>query len=168
MTVSDPKRIEKIVQQLRTFLREISVMSLATVDDQAQAHACNAYFVADDDLNIFFVSDVDSAHATHIRRRPQMAVTVHAPVHRWQDIHGVQIHGNCRSVEPDQWDTVWSIFIAKFPETEELKDYARASQFYQITPTWIRWTDNRGHFGYKVELNWPPDKATKAVPQGTV
>ncbi|MEE9212540.1 MAG: pyridoxamine 5'-phosphate oxidase family protein [Phycisphaeraceae bacterium] len=155
MSTPEVEPTEQVVQQLRKFLRQINVISVATIDDSGLPHAINAYFAADHQLNLFFVSDTASAHCRHVVNRPRVAVTAFAPVRMWQQVRGVQIHGNCSPIEPGMWDDVWSIYLDKFPQMAEIEQHIRASQFYWVQPTWIRWTDNSVHFGYKVELDWP-------------
>ena len=164
--MSQAEPTKQLVEKLRKFLRGISVMSLATVDDEGEPHAINAYFAADEDLNLFFVSHPQSAHSLHVRARPQVAVTVFAPVKMWQQVRGVQIHGECLRIEQDEWDQVWSVFLKKFPHMMTIKQHVSDSQFYRIMPNWIRWTDNSVHFGYKVALEWPLPEAITETGRG--
>lgn len=146
----------EVVRKLRQFLNEVDLLCMATVDDEGHPHAINAYFVCDDALNLYFISHPESAHSVHIRKRPQVAVAAYGSLKMWQQVRGVQLHGQCRELGEDVFDATWRMFIKRFPGHTEIENHARAARFYCISPNWIRWSDNSVHFGYKVELNWPP------------
>jgi len=147
---------EPIERILSRYLRDVSTMSLATVGPDGKPHAANVYFAPDRMLNLYFVSDVTSAHSRHIAALPDVAGTVYAPVKMWQQIKGVQWHGTCGPIDPGEWEMVWSIYLDKFPHITEVEAMVRAQQFYRVRPTWFRYIDNTVHFGHKIETAWPP------------
>lgn len=141
---------------LHRFLSEVPTLSLATVDDDGTPHAANVNFVTDDDLNLYFLSSPESAHSRHIARRPQIAATCYADFNDARDIRGVQLRGLCAECDPADFDAHWAHFCAKFPYAADYEFHARAERFYHLRPTWARWIDNRVHFGFKMEMDFPP------------
>jgi len=145
-----------IERTLRDYLRDVSTMSLATVDQAGKPHAANLYFAPDDRLNLYFVSDAKSAHCRHVASRPDVAGTAYAPVRMWQQIKGVQFHGKCEPIDAGEWALVWKVYLDKFPHITEVESMIRAQRFYRIRVNWFRYIDNTVKFGHKVELAWPP------------
>ena len=145
----------ELVEALRGFFAEVDTLSLSTVDNAGLPHAANVFCAADEWLNLYFVSDADSAHGQNIGQRPQIAAAGYVPVDNWHEIHGVQLRGECMPISEDQWDAVWGVYVSRFPAVAELQAVARMQQFYRIEPDWLRWIDNRVEFGFKVETDWP-------------
>jgi len=145
-----------IERTLRDYLRDVSTMSLATVDQAGKPHAANLYFAPDDRLNLYFVSDAKSAHCRHVASRPDVAGTAYAPVRMWQQIKGVQFHGKCEPIDAGEWALVWKVYLDKFPHITEVESMIRAQRFYRIRVNWFRYIDNTVKFGHKVEIAWPP------------
>lgn len=129
-----------------------STLSLATVAADGSPHAANLYFAADDELNLYFVSDPASLHSRHLQARPDVAATVYEPVASWQEIRGVQLHGRAAPIHDEQWDAVWRLYVDRFPSVADMEPLVRKQRFYRITPTWLRWIDNTVRFGFKREL----------------
>lgn len=129
-----------------------ATLSLATVDPAGKPHAANLYFVADEPLNLHFVSDPKSAHCRHLQARPDVAATIYEPVASWQEIRGVQLHGRAAPIADDHWDAVWRLYVDRFPNVADMEPLVRKQRFYRISPTWLRWIDNTVRFGFKREL----------------
>lgn len=142
---------------LRTFYAEVATLCLATVDDAGLPHAANVNFVADDRLDLLFISHADSAHARHIASRPVVAAAAYAPFEHPGRIRGVQIHGLCKPIGLSEFNDVFDLFCRRMPYARAFEQRARSEQFYRLTPTWVRWIDNRVSFGHKVESSWPAD-----------
>lgn len=135
-----------------TDLLSLSTLTLCTCGPDGQPHAAAVYFAADDDLNLFFMSDPKSQHGQDIIRDPRAAVAFHPECHGWKDIRGVQMRGDVQSVQPgDPWDHAWAVYEQKFPFVSELKDVVARNQFYVFIPEWVRLIDNLKGFGYKEE-----------------
>lgn len=140
---------------LAAFLGTCRTASLATVDAADHPHAANVQYAHDAALRLYFVSSPESAHSLHIARRPAVAVTIYASVDAPGDIHGLQLHGRCHSVVgAAERQTAWTLYADKYPfvaTDPALRRRVEAECFYCVTPTWLRWIDNRRGFGFKVE-----------------
>jgi uncharacterized protein YhbP (UPF0306 family) len=134
----------------------LSTMTLATCDASGAPHAAPVYFVADEDLRLYFFSDPESQHSLDLRRDPRAAAAVYPECHGWQEIRGLQLHGEVRSVSPGaEWDAAWALYAAKFPFVNELKEAVMSNSLYVFTPRWVRLVDNRRGFGFKQEWDLP-------------
>ncbi len=145
----------ELADLLRAFFGEHGTLSLATVDRHGRPHAANVYFVADDDLRLYFLSRPESDHSIHVAERSLVAGTIDAAAAP-DRIHGVQLRGRCAPCTADRFDIHWAQFVQRFPWAERHAEEARSQSFYRVDPTWLRWIDNRVRFGFKVETEWPP------------
>jgi len=147
---------DQIQPILRDLLTRVPTMALATVDEHGKPHACNLNFVADDACNLYYVSHPDVAHSRHIAERPDVAGAVYPQFNGPAEIRGAQFHGVCRASDPADFDTIWPMYLAKFPYATQFEERVRAERFYCVSPTWFRTIDNSVHFGFRVESDWPP------------
>jgi len=143
-------------QQIAAFLAGCTTASLATVDEHGHPHACNIWYACKPDLLMYFVSSPATAHASHIARDPCVAVTVYAHVAEPSQIHGLQLHGRCEMLVADaDCAAALAVYAARYPAiaaNEMFRKRIASERFYRITPSWLRWIDNRRGFGFKFEL----------------
>lgn len=142
-------------EEIRSFFARSRTMSLATVDVDGRPHAANLQFVPDDALNLLYVSSPDSAHSRHVAAEPVVAATIYAHVDDPSQIHGVQLHGRCLRIDDEQEKAqALSLYLNRFTfiaGDAALQRRIRSETFYRLTPSWIRWIDNRRGFGFKRE-----------------
>ncbi len=137
-------------------LLSLSTLTLATTGEDGQPHAAAVYFVADDNLRLYFFSDPSSQHSQDIGRDPRAAVAVYPECHDWKDIRGLQMRGEVRLVlSPSEWQAAWERYVAKFPFVSELAQVVSQNALYVFIPSWLRWVDNRYGFGFKQEWSLP-------------
>jgi len=138
-------------------------MTICTSTSQAVPHAAMVYFVADDRLNLYFLSAPSSQHVQDLAANPLAAITIDPlaegslRVEGWQEIHGLQMRGRVTEV-PNGFQSVtdWVRYVAKFPYVKNLAIEVLKNRFYAFKPDWIRLVDNRVRFGYKQE--WSGDE----------
>jgi len=148
---------KQLPELVRSLLDKVPTLSLATVDAVGRPHAANVNFVADKELNLLFLSRVQSAHSLHIHQRPDVAVTVYAPFESTSQIRGVQLHGKCEKLAAVGFDARWRLFCSKHTAAAAMEATVRRERaFYRVQPHWLRWIDNSVHFGFNVESKWPP------------
>lgn len=143
-------------------LKACRTASLATAGPQGTPHAANVQFVADDQLNLYFVSGAESRHARQIAATGRVALTVYDHVDTDPGkIHGLQMHGLCEPVTADDRPRVWALYVARFTFVEAsppLRAAVEAQPFFVVRPTWLRLIDNRRGFGFKAEMSFPSDR----------
>jgi uncharacterized protein YhbP (UPF0306 family) len=156
--------------QVRAFLPERNILTLATLGPDGDPQAANLYYAETDDLTLYFVSIPGSSHAVNIARNPRVAVTIHADSSQWRDIRGVQLQGTCALVTGADRARAWACYCAKFPFVLADAALARALDkvsVYRIAPRWLRWIDNTASLGHNrewvmVDGEWqtldPPDQ----------
>jgi uncharacterized protein YhbP (UPF0306 family) len=151
-----PVYIMSLDELLATNLLSTSTMTLATTGVNGETHAAPVYFVADEDLQLYFFSVPDSQHAQDVAHRPAAAVAFYPECFSWEDIRGVQMRGEVHQVEPGMdWDRAWKLYQSKFPFVSALKEIVAQNALYVFTPSWVRLVDNQRGFGYKQEWTLP-------------
>lgn len=137
-------------------LLSISTMTLATMGVTGETHAAPVYFVADEDLQLYFFSDPESQHSQDIAHQPAAAVAFYPECFSWEDIRGVQMRGEVHLVEPEAgWERAWELYQSKFPFVRALKEIVAENAMYVFKPNWIRLVDNQRGFGFKQEWTLP-------------
>jgi uncharacterized protein len=135
-------------------LREHRVMTLA-VTDAGQAHAASVFYVADDDLNLYIVSDPASRHGLILLATGTVAGAVQGDRQEWHEITGIQFHGGVRQLNGKERQHGWDLYTARFPflltGNLVLTGALAKSALWKIEPTWMRLIDNRLGFGHKEE-----------------
>ena len=134
----------------------LSTLSLATADPAGLPHAAPVYFVADEDLRLYYFSDETSRHALDTAAGQVAAAAIYPECNGWQDIRGLQLEGEVQAVPPGmQWEKAWALYQAKFPFVSELRLVVERNTLYMFAPRWIRLVDNRRGFGFKQEWELP-------------
>ena len=149
---------ERLLAEVRAFLGEHNTLSLATSKSD-QPWAASLFFVSDDDLNLYFVSDGGTRHAQELSDNPRVAATVNVDCRDWTAIRGIQIEGRASPVPQANREAVLARYLEKFTDVaalfnnprndQERKVAARlsASAFYCVTPSTIRLIDNSKALG---------------------
>jgi len=145
-------------ERLLRFLREHQVLTLAVNEADASAYAAALFYVVDDDLRLYVVTDTATRHGRAMVSNPCVAGTIQRDRQQWHEIRGVQFRGLCRQLSGTAQGAGWQMYSARFPFllqpdailTRELANTA----MWRIEPTWMRLIDNRSGFGHKEE--WTP------------
>lgn len=137
-----------------TDLLSLSTMTIATSGADGQPHAAPVYFAADQSLSFFFFSDPQSQHSKDLYHDSRAAAAVYPECFDWQDIRGLQMHGQVNLMESgEDWEKAWEAYQTKFPFVSGIKNVLAQNRLYAFTPAWIRLVDNRRGFGFKQEWN---------------
>ena len=157
--------MSKLRPRLLAFLYQHDTMTLATIGPAGEPQAAAVFYVADDELDLYFLSDPDSRHGRNLTREPRVAATIQADGQDWQEITGLQIEGTATVVEEaNEIARVAQLFAKRFDFLRELladgdavgapdlQGPLASGRFYAVRPTWIRSIDNTRGFGHKEEL----------------
>jgi uncharacterized protein YhbP (UPF0306 family) len=135
------------------FLARHSTLTLATVGLAGEPMAASLFYASDDALRLYWTSGTSSRHSRNLARQARVAVTVHGETWSWTDIAGVQMEGDAAIIPAGPaWTAAWERYRAKFPFVDEFQAEVSRSNFYVLTPRWVRLIDNSQGFGHKVEL----------------
>jgi uncharacterized protein YhbP (UPF0306 family) len=135
------------------FLASHSTLTLATLSAAGDLMAASLFYVADDELRLYWVSGTSSRHSRNLAHHARVAVTIHGQTWTWIEIAGVQMEGEAVVLPAGPaWTEAWERYRAKFPFVDDFQAEVSRSNCYVLTPRWVRLIDNRRGFGHKVEL----------------
>jgi uncharacterized protein YhbP (UPF0306 family) len=137
---------------IASFLAAHSTLTLATAGADGQPMAASLFFASDNDLRLFWTSSAGSRHSQNLARQPRAAASVHNETWSWTEIAGVQLEGTAAVVLPGPArDAAQALYLAKFPFAAQFQRELERSDFYVLTPGWVRWIDNAQGFGHREE-----------------
>lgn len=154
---------EETRDSIRQFLDAHNTLTLATCDNN-QPWAATVFFASDAELNLFFVSDHRTRHGRDMTVNSQVAGAVNPDCDNWGEVRGVQLEGQVSLVTGVARLAALKLYLAKFPDVRAMFDQPRdkneetiaarlkATNFYRLSPAWLRLIDNSRWFGYKEEL----------------
>lgn len=150
-------------QKAQNLMTQCTTLTLATQNNE-RPFAASLFFAGDTALNLYFISGADTQHIRNLTLSDQVAVTIHPECHDWFAIRGLQITGHIAKVEDSERQAILELYLDKFPQIRQLAQQPAnnqekiigerllASDFYRITPKWLRLIDNSESFGFKEEM----------------
>lgn len=141
-------------EKIADLLRAQSTLALATVSVEGTPHATPVFYIADDDLALYWFSSPSSLHSQNLAANPLAAGTIHRDTTKWKEILGAQLRGQVSLVnDPDLRKQIEHCYCDRFELGKLLRAAIAASHLYVLRPTWIRLIDNSTLFGSKTEIN---------------
>lgn len=142
------------LQIIQAFLDTQSTLALATINADGQPQIAPIFYVADDRLNLYWLSSPNSRHSTNLVLNPKVAATVYPSVWQWNDIVGLQIEGEARPIGDERIrEQILTLYLRKFQLPAEFDSVINSSTLYCLKPNWLRWMDNSVQFNFKAEIN---------------
>lgn len=155
---------------LKAFLQHESVLALALNDsvnssvDSGGPWVAPVLYVADDNLNLYFLSAPSTRHIAALPEDGRIAATIYRDYNgSWQSICGVQLQGHVTQVDEADREDIGARYFTRFPEVQALIDNPASEQeqrigsafaksnFYRVTPSFIRFTNNADGFSSRTE-----------------
>ncbi|MCU0509890.1 MAG: pyridoxamine 5'-phosphate oxidase family protein [Anaerolineae bacterium] len=147
------------------FLREHTTLALGTVGESGAPAVAAVFYAADDDLNLFFLTEERTEHGRNMLANPQVAGAIHADGQDWRSIRGLQLRGRAAIAAGGELPHAVKTYAGRYAFVASLLagqsgpaaltgPLARA-RFWVLRPSWIRLIDNTVRFGYKEELLLP-------------
>jgi hypothetical protein len=102
--------------------------------------------------------------ATSSGGQPWAATVFYASVDNWNDVRGLQVEGDAARVEGAERARALALYLAKFLSVRNLFEAPRSADeqtiakrlkntdFWRVTPRYVRLIDNARGFGFKLEL----------------
>lgn len=147
----------KTLRQIGPLLRRETTMVLATADAGGAPRSTPLWFVAGEDLRLYWFSSRSSRHSRNCARNPQASAAIFRSTRRWEQIRGLQLDGVVSPVADRRLRAeIASQYCARFRLGNAFEDTMRTSALYCFTPRWARYLDNREGFGAKIELRIAP------------
>jgi uncharacterized protein YhbP (UPF0306 family) len=156
MAETPPPLPDEMRPVLRAFLAGQSTMALGTAGLQdGRPQVTPLFYASDDDLNLYWISDLESRHSANLEDWNDAAVAIYVHTWDWAGIKGVQIEGEALVVlDENERRRALALYRAKFPfVNDKFADLIAQSVLYVLHPRWIRWLDNERRFGYKQEFS---------------
>ena len=111
------------------------------------------FYIADEELSLFWLSSEASLHSGNLRRRPRAAITIYRPAVNWKDIRGVQMRGSVTVItDPKLRRAVVKTYCQRFQLKAIFRLAISRCALYKFKPDFIRYIDNSESFAAKVEL----------------
>jgi uncharacterized protein len=151
--LTDKQRILR--SEFHEFMSKLNVMTLAYQDANGPG-ACAVWYAVAPDLTCYFLSTTNTQHGRAMEPGANVAFTVQKDNQDWRQIQGVQGKGYCHILAPEQRESGWQTYSARFPFVlQTFGNIASALalvSIWSITPSWLRLIDNTKGFGHKEEL----------------
>jgi hypothetical protein len=143
----------KELEMIAALLREENTLALATVDEQGQACVAPLFYIADEDLTLFWLSSESSLHSRNLKREPMAAATVYRHTDHWKEICGVQLRGSVSVIsDPERRRALVEAYCERFLLGLLFKAAISQCDLYSLRPVFIRSIDNSSVFGQKIEI----------------
>lgn len=154
-------------QRILAFLREHTTVALATTGEAGAPAVAAVFYAADEDLNLYFLTEERTEHGRNMLANAQVAGAVYADGQDWRGLRGLQIKGRADIVTGAALARAIKTYGARYAFVASLLagqggpatlsgPLARA-RFWILRPAWFRLTDNNVGFGHKDELRLPEE-----------
>jgi uncharacterized protein YhbP (UPF0306 family) len=147
---------DELRADLRAFFARHNALTLAYTDADGVG-ACGLWFAADEALNCYYLSSVNTRHGRALVNGGKVSFAIHKDEQDWRAIQGVQGEGRCEPVVASNSDHAWRVYTQRFPfvlkQFSDLDAALQTARLWQITPAWLRLIDNTQGFGHKQEIH---------------
>ena len=148
----------KQLELVAALLNEETTLSLATTGEDGLACVAPLFYIADNELSLYWLSSESSLHSLNLTATPRVAATVYRSVENWKQIRGVQLRGVVNKVtEPDRRAALVKAYCKRFKLGRVLRLVLGQSTLYCLKPEFLRYIDNARGFGSKFELTRGPE-----------
>lgn len=148
------QQIETII---RDYIPQIIHMSIASVRDN-KPWVCEVHFSYDDDLNLYFVSSVDTRHGQELAANPNIAGNIVTQHHKDQKVRCVDFEGTATILESKEAEAdAYRAYVNRYGESEGLLNEIRKdgnTRFFKISVENFYVFDSYGDERGKHTLPW--------------
>jgi len=146
-----PRR--KQLELVARLLRQQTTLTLATTGEDGAACATPLFYLADEELSLYWLSSASSQHSLNLKRMPQAAAAVYGNAASWREIRGVQMRGAVSIVaEPERRQLLVKAYCERFKLGVLFRPAIRRSALHMFQPEFFRYIDNGRGLGAKFEL----------------
>lgn len=104
-------------ESVNEILAESRLFTLATATASGGVHANTAFFAADEELALCFVSERTTEHSRNAAEDPRAAATVFCePPQYGEQLRGLQLFGRVAECEADELSHALDVYQGRFPE----------------------------------------------------
>jgi uncharacterized protein YhbP (UPF0306 family) len=144
-----------IKELAKDHIKNSYVMQLATSRDN-KPWICNVHFLADDDLNMYWMSVPNCRHSEDLAANPLAAVAI--AVHTEMPLIGVQIEGKVEQLEFADHEPLLHRYAARHNRADFVENALSGKapfRLYRLTPTLISIFDLK-NFPHSPKQEWQP------------
>lgn len=121
---------------IREYIAQVIHMSLSTSKDN-KPRVFELHFAYDDQLNLYFVSDINTRHSEDIRNNPNVAGSIVTQHFLNQKVRGVYFDGTAKELDDlDEMQQAYKAYTKRYHDSPQLVRIAQAegnARFYKIT-----------------------------------
>lgn len=151
-----------VSDEVREYIIAHDTLTLATTY-KGQVWSTPLFYQVDSNLRLYFISDAGTRHIQNAMNNANVALSIIEQNQAWHSIRGIQLEGKLSRVSDENRDRVEQLYCEKFTflkdileavddeNSERVKQRFQTSNFYVVTPGFIRFIDNARGFGFKEE-----------------
>jgi uncharacterized protein YhbP (UPF0306 family) len=152
------KKAQKQLDLIAALLRQQTTLSLATTGEDGEAAVAPLFYIAGNDLTLYWLSIQSSLHSLNLARSPRAAATVYRNTLNWKEIRGVQMRGSVAGIdEPERRVPLIEAYCERFKLGRVLRLATRNCVLFAFEPEFFRYIDNSRGFGFKFEVTRQPE-----------
>lgn len=135
---------DKLIQYIKEYLTNKKQLSIGTYDNEPWG--ATLYYAADDDLNLYVLTNPDSIHGVHISNNPRISVIVaDSPQDPASKKKGLQMFALCTLLTADEevdraiklWNKALNVQSTDY-SLDGIKSGKISGRMYKITPKKIK------------------------------
>jgi len=139
----------KDVGLIAQLVKSQSTLAVATCSTDGSPRSAPLFYLADDDLQLYWFSSSSSEHSRNLKKNPSAAVTIYRPTEKWREIRGVQMRGTVSVVaDPLRRGSIAREYADRFHLGATLRAVMSRSCLFVFRPSWARYVDNSRRFGF--------------------
>jgi len=114
--------MSNIRKSILSILKENKLLTLSTFDSKnKQPCACSAYYVYDNDLNLYIWTGPGTKHAKNISKNSKVAINIANTKQKWGSmLRGLQINGKARRLNTSEILTPARLYLKRYPKSSKL------------------------------------------------
>ena len=139
---------EELKQHILDYLSQNKRMSLATSKDDIP-WAATVMYTFDNDLNIYFLSEVSTRKVQNLQENPKVAATINEVTGGIGKVKGIQLEGECKVVGKIEASKVYGLFLKKYfwlkdyiPSPKQMFSGTIKNRLFKVTPKKIYYLDD--------------------------
>jgi uncharacterized protein YhbP (UPF0306 family) len=143
----------KNLETIASILREESTLALATTDEQGRPCVAPVYYIAGEELTLFWLSAETSLHSRNLKRAPMAAAAIYRHTANWKEIRGVQLRGPVTVIDDsERRRALIAAYCERFHLGVLFNTAISRCKLYALRPVYFRYIDNSGVFGHSFEM----------------
>lgn len=111
---------ERILTSFNDLIEENYILTLATVS-KGQPCSCNAFYVFDDEFNLYIWTGKGTLHSRNMGLNPKVAISIYNSSQKWgSDLKGLQAIGTAKVVIPKDLLNAGGLYLKRYVKSSEL------------------------------------------------